>query len=238
PARQIVATLAGFASVYFAFWLFGIMSSASLWQARFLITPLFLLCPVVAWGIQQVAEITTDTFPAAPLAYGLVGVWAVLAALITTTEFIRTEPLRYFFGDEQARAGWHVSRLGSYELLVREMQTLPTDVRPLLFYEPRAYRMPLHTEADTLIYEYAWRLARAEGDPAQLTAQLCAEKFTHVAIWWVGVRYQNSDEARVHKLSDGDLEKLEQWAQSHRSLWSVADEENKPVHELLELNCP
>jgi hypothetical protein len=229
--RKIIGILAAFALSYVALWLVGIVSSAALWQTRFLATPLLLLCPVVAWGIGQLEPMATRSFSPARFAYLFVGGWAVLATLIALMEFFRTAPVQALMSYE-SREAWLESRIGSYELLVQEMNALPAGSRALFLFEPRSYRMPVETWADTVLYEYSWRLHRLGGDAVQLTPQLCEEGFTHAAIYWRGARFLNQEDA-ANDLSDAEFAALEAWAGGQESLWLAENGQ----HELLRLAC-
>ncbi len=210
----------------------GIINSASLWQGRFLLTPLLLLCPVAAWGIQQAAQLATPRFSPARLGRLLVGVWAVLALFIHGVAFARAEIPAVLLG-HQSPAAWREARLGGYERLVEQMGGLEAESRTLLLVEPRSLGMPPTTEADTVLYEFPWRLARARNDTTRLTAELCVEGFTHAAIYWRGVRFLN-EEARVNALSDEQLQLLETWRGTHERLWL----DPTGSHELVRLRCP
>lgn len=229
--RRVVGILAVFALSYIALWLVGIVSSAALWQARFLATPLLLLCPVVAWGIGQLEPMATERFAPARFAYLFVGGWAVLATLIALAEFSRTDPVQALMGYE-SREAWLESQIGSYEPLVREIDELPPGSRALLLFEPRSYRMPVTTEPDTLLYEYSWRLHRLGGDTADLTPHLCEEGYTHAAIYWRGARFLNQEDA-ANGLSNAEFAALEAWAEGQESLWLAENGQ----HELLRLAC-
>lgn len=229
--RRVVATLGWLASGYLVLWLLGIVSSAALWQGRFLVTPLLLLCPVAAWGIGQMAQLATPSFSPAALAYLFVGAWAVTATLIAFTELTRTAPLDALVG-RPSLAAWREGQLAGYARLVEETQRLPASARLLLLFEPRSYQMPTRTEADTLLYEFSWRLWQAEGNSQQMHEQLCTEGFTHAAIYWRGARFL-AESSRANPLPAAEMAQLEQWSHAQHLLW----EDESESHALYELRC-
>lgn len=228
--REAVGLMGGFALGYGLLWLLGVASSALLWQSRFLATPLLLLCPAIAWGIGQLEPLATAQFSPARVARLFVAVWAVVAVLIALAEFGRTDPVQALLG--RADEEWFQSQVGSYAGLVGELNRLPPNSRALSLFEPRSYRMPIATEADTLLYEYSWRLQRVGGDAARLTPQLCGEGFTDVAIYWRGAQFLNTEDS-ANMLSDDEFAQLETWAASQERVWLAENRE----HELLRLRC-
>lgn len=229
--RHKISLLLAFASVYLLFWLLGIISSASLWQGRFLITPLLLLSPVVAYGIAQLEELTTPSFSPARFAYLFIAAWAFFATLIAGAELMAHDPLNGLLSHSNDPA-WLERQLGGYERLVQEANRLPQEAKLLLLFEPRSYRMPLQTEADVLLYEYLWRLDQASNNLDGLQINLCTEGYTHIAIYWQGVHFLYR-EGTINRLSQMDFWLLQKWSRLQQPLW----EDETGSHALLELSC-
>jgi hypothetical protein len=229
--RRIITLLLAFASVYLLFWLLGIISSASLWQGRFLITPLLLLSPVVAYAIAQLDGLASPSFSPARFAYLFIAAWVFFATLIAGAEFLAHDPLNGLLSNSNDSA-WLERQLGGYERLVQQANALPQEAKLLFFFEPRSYRMPLQSEADPLLYEYLWRMDRAGYELQQFQSQLCADGYTHIAIYWQGAHFLYREET-INRLSNTQFWLLQKWSRLQQTLW--VDETGS--HALLELSC-
>lgn len=229
--------LVALAGGYLALWTLGVISSGPLRQGRFLITPLLLLCPVVAWAIQQLGTLATPNFEPRRLALLFVAVWAVLALLAQGLELLQRDPLRGLLAGPESRAAWQAGQIGNYPYLAEALHALPEGSRALLLMEPRSYGSPAPTEADTLLYEWPWRLHRAGDDPARVTADLCAEGLTHAAIWWRGARHMRDEAGNHTPLSAEQFRRLEEWRDGQSLLWERWSGDALD-YQLLELSCP
>jgi len=228
--RSTLGWLWYFAVAYIAVWIVGVMNSAGLRQGRFLVTPLVLLAPVVAWGIAQLKSSDTPRFAPSRMALLFVGLWAGFSLWIGVAETIQLDPLNGLFS--HSKATWLAQRPPAYQALVAQTNALPPASIVSLWYEPRSLGMPPTTNPDTLLYEFTWRLQKANGDIPQLDAELCQEGITHIAIAFRGADFLY-EESVVNPLSEAEYSALQAWRAGHEKVW----EDGAGWYEVYAVGC-
>lgn len=228
--RGVVGWLLYFALAYMAVWLLGVMNSAGLRQGRFLVTPLVMLTPVVAWGIAQLTTLDTARFAPSRVALLVVGIWASFSLWIGIAELIPLDPIAGLFSP--AKTAWLAQRPPAYQALVEQINALPSSAAVRLWYEPRSLGMSPITNADTLLYEFTWRLQKVDGDIALLDAELCQEGVTHIGVAVRGVEFLHR-ETTITPLSAAEYTALQTWSLRHTKIW----EDGAGWYALYTLDC-
>lgn len=213
--QSTMAWLLFFAFLYGLIWLFGVINSAALRQGRFLLPPLLLLTPVVAWGFSRLPQYDFPAFRPSFLARFLVAAWACFALLVGVAEVVQADPIKAVFTNPSR---WQQEQWGPYSDLITATESLPSNARLLLWYEPRSYHMPTTVYPDTIVVQFAWRLREAQGDLTALDTTLCQEGFTHVAIYERGVTFMR-EEGKVNTIEDEVYEALQTWQNRHERVW-------------------
>lgn len=228
-SHRIIGWLFFFSASYGLIWLFGVVSSAALRQGRFLLPPLLLLTPVVAWGITQLPRFDLPAFRPSFLVRFFVGGWASFALLVAGADLVNADPLQAIF---RSPSQWQNENWGAYGELVTAANALPPTSRLLLWYEPRSYKMPPTVYPDTIVVQFAWRFLEAEGDLTRLEETLCEDGYSHVAIYQRGVRFMR-EEGRVNTITDDVYNALQQWTSNHIKVW----EDGAGWYEMYEVGC-
>jgi hypothetical protein len=226
---RTIGWLLFFSAGYGIIWLVGVVNSAALRQGRFLLPPLLLLTPVVAWGLTLLPRFDLPTFRPSFLVRFLVGAWAGFALLVTVADIARANPIQALV---YSPSEWQIEQWGAYGELVATTNTLPPASRLLLWYEPRSYKMPTTVYPDTIVVQFAWRLLEAQGNLDGLDERLCQEGYSHIAIYQRGVRFmrENGD---VNTIDDEVYRALQTWTTSHNKVW----EDSMRWYEMYEVGC-
>ncbi len=228
--RGTVGWLLYFAVTYIAVWVVGVMNSAGLRQGRFLVTPLVLLTPVVAWGIGQLQSLDTPRFAPSRVALLMVGLWAGFSLWIGVAETIQLDPINGLFSP--TKATWLAQRPPAYQALVEQVNALPPASIVRLWYEPRSLGMSPATNADTLLHEFTWRLQSVNRDVAALDTELCQEGVTHIVIALRAADFLYM-ESVVNPISAEEYNALHSWMTGHQEVW----EDGAGWYGMYEVGC-
>jgi hypothetical protein len=215
--RTSLVWLLYFAGAYITVWVLGIINSAGLQQGRFLVTPLVLLCPLVAWGIETLKTIDIPRFAPSRVALLIVGLWAGFSLWISIGETVALDPVNGLFAPDKSR--WLAERPPGYQALVAQVNALPATNRVQLWYEPRSYGMSPATLPDTLLYEFTWRLQRVNRDVAEIDNELCQAGISHVAVALRGADFL-FEESIVNPITAEEYNALQAWMSRHEQVWA------------------
>ncbi|HYN87877.1 MAG TPA: hypothetical protein VER55_05085, partial [Ardenticatenaceae bacterium] len=186
--RAVLGALLAVAALHGLLWTAGVATSAATSQSRFLLPLFVLLSPLIAWGWEALAPLTTERSQPIGLVNLLVGVALALSAVHATLETVAAAPFAQLAGLE-SREDYLDRRLGSLWTASTAVNRLPADSRVLLLWEPRSYYIARPSDPDIILDEFDHRLWLAGGDIRGVAEGLRPEGFTHLLVYERGVEF-------------------------------------------------
>ncbi len=177
-----------FSVLSFAFWTFGVIQSALLWQTRLLLPALVSLAAVSAWTFQKLERLDTVAFSLKRFLTMAIALVLILQLIGQTVFLLGNNPLPALAGLE-TRDHYLQRNLGThYEAMQAIGRETPADARVLFLYEPRSYYSPRPTQPDALLDNFGDALYHYE-TPQQVVKRWREVRYTHVLIYWWGVHF-------------------------------------------------
>ena len=189
-----------FALIQYLFWMIGVISSAHLWQSRFLLPAFIALCPVLAWLWQDLARFDHPQFSLQRFVSLALGFALILNLLIQSVQLLTSAPYNYVMGRDSREVTLQRTINGHY-LAMQAINELPPDAVILFLYEPRSY----YCERDCRPDIFLDQLAHAEylyGSVDNVVAAWRNEGVTHLLIFEVGLNFLK--ESGGNRLVPGD----------------------------------
>jgi 4-amino-4-deoxy-L-arabinose transferase-like glycosyltransferase len=181
-------TLLVVALISYIFWTVGVINSASLFQTRLLLPGLVLLCPLLAWIVEDLWRLDLPRFSLQRLMYPVVALVMAAALFIQWVQWLPHQPWAYLSGSE-SRAENLQRRLGGHYAAMRAInEELPPGAVVLFLFEPRSYYCDATCRPDSILDRYGhWHSRYA--DAAAIAEAWRREGVTHVLLWQHGLEF-------------------------------------------------
>ena len=178
PSLQAIGL---FSALSFAAWMFGVINSAGLWQARLLFPALIPFAIPAALGWQQLKELDTSRLRLSFLVNVVIAIVITLTVFDTAMFVIARNPLAVAFGLQSRSA--YIERINpSYAALIQIMDKLPANTYVYSLWEPRSYALPRRIQPDPINYNFAHDLHLYE-TPSEIIRHWKMIGYTHVLIY-------------------------------------------------------
>jgi hypothetical protein len=180
-----------FSTLSFAAWIFGVVNSISLWQARLLFPALIPFVIPTALGWEALTAFDSSRFRISFFTN------VVIAAVISLTLFdngifvLQRNPWAVALG-VQSRAGYIARVNPSYAALMQIMDELPASARVYSIFEPRSYALPRPTQPDAVNYNFSHELYLYQ-TPAEIIQNWKGEGYSHIVVSERGVSLSADD---------------------------------------------
>lgn len=193
-----------FALMQYLFWLTGVISSAHLWQSRFLLPAFIALCPALAWLWQDLARFNHPQFSLQRFVSLALGFALILNLIIQLVNVLSFAPYNYALGQD-SREFTLKRTMKEHYLAMQAINELPEDAVVQFLYEPRSY----YCERDCRPDIFLDQLAHAEylyGSPDKMAAVWRDAGVTHVLIFEAGLIFfeENGEEYGKSRLLPKD----------------------------------
>lgn len=177
-----------FALVHYAFWVFGVINSAGLWQSRLLLPMFVALCPVLAWLLEGLDAFEHPKFSLRNFFNLAIGFVLVMLLARQLMSWLFINPLAYLSGSE-TRTTYVERRLGPhYEAMVAINEQLPADAAVLFLWEPRSYYCDLDCRPDSILDAYDHAVYLHE-DASVITQAWQEQGVTHLLLNRTGLDF-------------------------------------------------
>lgn len=189
PLRQLLF----FALWQFLFWTLGVINSAGLNQTRQLFATFVVLCPVMAWILEDLARYDHPQFSLKRFV-GLVLAFALLLNLVGyVLAWLPKAPYAYALGDD-TRDEVGLRLLGGHYAAMQAINELtPADSVVQLLWEPRSYYCARDCRPDVLLYKFT-HLEELYGRAAQIAQAWQEAGITHVLVFEAGYDFAVENE--------------------------------------------
>ncbi|MGH2536494.1 MAG: hypothetical protein ACRDHL_03780, partial [Candidatus Promineifilaceae bacterium] len=175
-----------FALIHLAFWIYGVIQSAPLWQSRLLLPAFVALCPALAWMLEQLAEFDTPRFSLRRQLLLVAGLVLAVGLSVQVLNWLPQQPWAYLGGQEGPAENLR-RRLGAHYAAMELLEErLPAGARVFFLWEPRSYYCRLDCQPDSILDAFG-HLTHLHGDAAGARRALRGRGFTHVLLFRAGL---------------------------------------------------
>ncbi len=212
--RTIVNYLLFLSLAQFVFWIWGVVRSQSLFQARLLLPGLVFLGLALAQSIEG-SDFTWPQFSLARFVTAVVVLALSLNLVAQTMEFLANNPLLYLAG-LQRREEYLESNLGDhYRAMNYINENLPDSAQIQFLWEPRTYYCQREARPDAILGSFK-HLVFLEGESKGVVERWREAGITHVLFRKSALDFLMSNpEDRRFTLSEGDQRIWEELIRDH-----------------------
>ena len=180
-----------FSIASFIAWVFGVINSSHLWQARLLLPALipFAVPTALAWDMLK--SFDSSKFRISFFSNVVIMVVIALTVFDNTTFVLQRNPLAVAFG-AQSRAGYIARVNPSYAALMQTMNDLPANAYVYSLFEPRSYSLPRRIQPDAINYNFSQDLY-LYNTPAQIIRHWKSQGYTHLLVYERGLNLGAED---------------------------------------------
>lgn len=176
-----------FCILSFAAWTFGVISSAALWQSRYLFPAVMALTIPTALAWDSLRQFDTSRFRISFLVNMLVATVLALTIIDNMVFVLQRNPLAVAFGAQSRER--YIERVNpSYAALMKLMDELPSDAHVLNLFEPRSYGLPRNIQPDVINSNFAHDLYLYQ-TPEVIIQQWKSRGYTHVLVYERGLNF-------------------------------------------------
>ncbi|RME43522.1 MAG: phospholipid carrier-dependent glycosyltransferase, partial [Caldilineae bacterium] len=186
-----------FALAQYLFWTAGVIASAGLWQSRLLLPAFVVLCPSLAWLLDDLHHLAHPQFSLRRFLTLFIGLVLALGLIDQTfnnqiqsrSGWLYYRPWSHLLGVE-SRADYLTRRLGAHYTAMRRLNAeLPPDAVVAFLWEPRSYYCRLDCRPDSILDEYGHLQYRYGRDAAAIARAWRARGVTHVLVFRAGLDF-------------------------------------------------
>jgi len=212
--RTVVNYLLFLFLAQFAFWIWGVVRSQSLFQARLLLPGLVFLCIALARSIDE-SDFRWPQFSLARFVTAVVVLALFLNLATQTMEFLANNPLLHLAG-LQRREKYLENNLGDhYRAMNYINENLPDSAQIQFLWEPRTYYCQGEARPDAILGTFK-HLLFLEGEAEGIVGHWREAGITHVLFRKSALDFLMSDpEDRRFALSEGDQRIWEELVRDH-----------------------
>jgi hypothetical protein len=176
-----------FFALSFAAWIYGVINSISLWQARLLFPALIPFAIPAALGWESLNRFDLPKLRISFLTTVLIGIVIAFTVSDNAIFVLRRNPLAVTFGAQSREQ--YIARVNpSYAALIRLMNELPEDSYIYNLFEPRSYALPRRTQPDAINDNFSHDFYLYE-TPPQIIERWRQQGYTHIVVYERGLSY-------------------------------------------------
>jgi hypothetical protein len=185
-----------FVLAQYLFWMLGVIWSSGLWQSRLLLPAFVVLCPILAWILNDIRHLNHPQFSLQRFLGLFIGVVLVIGLV---DQFLSSQiqvhpgwlyyrPWAYLWGSEN-EADYLTRRMGVHYAAMEQInEQLPADAVIDFLWEPRSYYCRRDCRPDSILDRYGDLQYQHGDDPAAIAAAWEAQGVTHVLVHRLGLR--------------------------------------------------
>jgi hypothetical protein len=174
-----------FTGLSFAAWTIGVISSAALWQARYLFPAVmaFAIPTALAWDAAQ--QFDTSALRVGFLINALIALIIPLSIFDSAVFVLQRNPLAVALGAQSRER--YIERVNpSYSALMHIMNELPAGARVYSLFEPRSYGLPRFVQSDPINSNFAHDVYLFHTTD-QIINHWKSQHFTHIIVYERGL---------------------------------------------------
>lgn len=206
-ARSAFLIVNLFFAVSAAFWVAGVINTASLWQARLLLPGLFPMVLPMAFAIQEIRRLDSEKLRISFVFSTLVIFFILIALLDFGLLFLNRNPLAVMVGMESRQEYLHRIQPGYAEAL-NLVENLPSDANIIFLFEPRSYGMKRKVFVDATNDNLAYALQRFRS-AENVIGMWKQSGYTHVLICYRGLEVLRDSKPTLEPFMWVELKRLE-----------------------------
>jgi hypothetical protein len=169
-----------FTALSSAAWMFGVINSSSLWQARLLLPALIPFAVPTALGWDVIKTLDTSNFKISFFSNVIISVAITLTIFDNGLFVLQRNPLSAALGAQGREQ--YIARINpSYAALIQVMDKLPADSYVYSLFEPRSYSLPRPTQPDAINYNFSHDLYLYR-TPSEIIRHWKLEGYTHILV--------------------------------------------------------
>jgi hypothetical protein len=180
----------------YLFWLAGVINSASLFQSRLLLPGLVLLCPALAWIMEDLRRLDRANFSLRRLVTLILTLVLAVGLILQVVKWLPQQPWAYLSGSESRSQNLERRLGGHYAAMVGINGRLPPDAVVLFLWEPRAYYCERDCRPDAILDRWGHSIYR-HSDAAAIAAAWRGDGVTHVLLWRRGMEFMLHELERI-----------------------------------------
>jgi 4-amino-4-deoxy-L-arabinose transferase-like glycosyltransferase len=220
--RAVSGHLLLFFGVNYALWLVGLARSALLVQTRLLLPVFGILAVLAAAALDRLAILRRPALAVDWLARAVVSLTLALLLFSNLTAFLHINPLPVILGLE-SREDYLTRRLGVYQLVMEEVNELPSESRVVFLWEPRSYACQVDCRPDALLDRFL-HLTYLYPDAGTIAGVWRQAGVTHVLLYQGGMEsiieagfdpVTPRDQAIMEDLQTRYLSPVQSWNESY-----------------------
>ena len=182
----------GFFSIAsFVAWVFGVINSSHLWQARLLLPALIPFAIPTALGWDILKSLDSLKFRISFFSNAVIAVVIALTVFENGAFVLQRNPLSVAFG-VQSRAGYIARVNPSYAALMQTMDELPSNASVYSLFEPRSYSLPRRIQPDAINYNFSHDLYLYK-TPSEIVQHWKTQGYTHILVYERGLNLGAED---------------------------------------------
>ncbi|MCB8968468.1 MAG: glycosyltransferase family 39 protein [Ardenticatenaceae bacterium] len=191
-----------FVLLQYLFWMLGVISSAGLWQSRLLLPAFVILCPILAWVLDDLSWLDHPQFSLRRFANMTIALALTLGLVSQLANWLPRAPWNYVIGTD-SREDVLLRTLGlHYQATADLAEILPPDAVVVFLWEPRSYYCAVDCRPDSILdtfahLEYLYRNGDAIADA------WLADGVTHVLLFQTGFEFVV--EAQTERIAPRDM---------------------------------
>ena len=178
-AKTVLCHLLVFFLINYAFWLYGLATSAFLFQGRLLL-PMFGITAVIGGAtLDRIQALNRPELNISWMSRVLISLTLIGILFTNVLTFIISNPLSVLIGLE-TESRFLTRHLGHYQEAIEDINNLPAAARVIFLWETRSYGCQVICDPDPILDRFL-RLTQYEGlDAAGIAQQWHEAGFTHV----------------------------------------------------------
>ena len=198
-----------FASLSFALWIWGVITSSHLWQVRLFLPALIPFAIPTALGWDSLDRLDTPNLQISFLSNVVIAIVIVLTIFDNTMFVLQRNPLAVAVG-AQSRVKYIERVNPSYAALMKILDELPTNAHVYSLFEPRSYELPRLTQPDVIVYNFAHDQYLYH-TPADIIQHWRSQGYTHILVYERGLDFmlQNRPERMTPQLQKAFRETIQ-----------------------------
>lgn len=184
----VLKTILAYSLISYLFWTLGVINSAHLWQARFLLPGIVPLCALFAWVTEDLKRFDYSSFSLQRFMRLVLMFVFSLLLLSQIFDWLQINPLAYLSGIE-TREEYLQGRLGvHYEVMVDISSQLGDEAAVIFLWEPRSYYCDRDCRPDVIL-DRLEHMHFLYGDAEAIVDQWLEDGVSHVLIYETGLNF-------------------------------------------------
>lgn len=192
PEWQLLFFISSFALLNYLIWMYGVINTMHLWQARLLLPGLIPLTIPIGLGISLLSDLDLPRLRISFVATSMIGAVIFITLLDNSLLLLVRRPLEYALGIE-SRQQYFERIQPQYSEAIKLVNNLPKGSFVYFLFEPRSYNMDQNVYPDpiniNLLHDYY-----LYETPEKIIESWKSTGYTHVLVGSSALQYLQNDE--------------------------------------------